>query len=212
MNVVMVVTVNRQTAFRFRPKKSEVFRMTSDFLGFPFTAKMPVETEDTVGGSHDHMQVGGYHQDSTTPLITDLSDQTIQFGLAEVVHPLGRFIQDQQFRFTEQSPGQHHPLKLSSRKRLHRFIDEGKNSGFRECGFHFFSGKRFRQSYHPGHRKRKDRIDAGLLRQVTDTQTKASSNASTIGFVETQQQFQQAGFAGAVGTDHADDFTFGDLQ
>ena len=185
MNVVMVVTVNRQTASRFHPKKPEVFRMTGDFLGFPFTAKMPVETEDTVGGSHHHMQVVGYHQDSATPLITDLSDQAIQFGLAEVVHPLGWFIQDQQFGFAEQGPGQHHPLKLSSRKRLHRFIDEGKYSGFRECGFHFFSGKGFRQSHHPGHRKRKDRIDAGLLGQVTDTQTKASSNASTIGFVET---------------------------
>ena len=105
MNVVMVVTVNRQTASRFHPKKPEVFRMTGDFLGFPFTAKMPVETEDTVGGSHHHMQVVGYHQDSATPLITDLSDQAIKLGLSEMVHTLGRFIQDQQFGFTEQGPG-----------------------------------------------------------------------------------------------------------
>ena len=95
MDVVMVVTVKRQTASGFHPKKPEVFRMTGDFPGFPFTAKMPVETEDTVGGSHHHMQVMGYHQDSTTSLITDLSDQAIKLGLSEMVHPLGRFIQDQ---------------------------------------------------------------------------------------------------------------------
>src|SRR5260221_1094869 len=84
-----------------------------DLLRRAFTADGPIERIDPRSVAIDHGKVVRNQDDSQTVASLDFGDQIIERQFAGQIHPRGRFIEQEQLRFSEQTESDQDPWQLA---------------------------------------------------------------------------------------------------
>ena len=152
------------------------------------------------------------HQHRAAGITAHLFDQAVKGGLAGLIQPLRRFIQDQQVRLCQKGARKQHTLELPARQVRHlpfRHLGnahpcQGSRRGFRRMA------ARQRQKAARGHRQ--GAVDLQALRDIADAHPGAAADPARRQRRDPQKGAQQRGFTRPVRPDDGHDLARFDPQ
>ncbi len=118
MTVRMSMLVNSKVSADLVAKEVFVGVVIVDFLRGAAAAKMLIQTQHSVGGCHDQMQIMRYQNEGTAMLFGIVAEQFVKMNAGINVQAAIRFIQNQEFRAVEQGSCQQNQLCLPAGKIL----------------------------------------------------------------------------------------------
>jgi len=95
MMMVTVMLVEGQMTVHLK-----IFRVAGNHRRGPTAADVTVQAQNPIGSCHHQVEIMGDHQDTAITLITNLTDQLIEFHLTMDIDPLYRLIKNQQVRLS----------------------------------------------------------------------------------------------------------------
>nr|AAD00241.1 glucose-binding protein [Pseudomonas putida] len=194
------------------PNSSTNAGSTADLLGVVRAAHVTVQAHHLVGGAHHQVQVVGHHQHAAAMAVAQAGDEVVQLGLADHVHTLHRFVENQHLGFAQQGAGQQHALYLVAGNGLDRADDDLFGAHFLQrrqgCGA-VYAGH---QAQEAQHRQRQRGIDLNLLRHVANAQLRLAPYFATVRLEQPEYGAHQGGLARPVGADQGDDLAGCDRQ
>ena len=189
--VVVAVLVQGQRTLGAKAEQGAVFRRVRHHARRAFATDMVVQADHPVTGRHDHMQIVADHQDASPGFAADLFDQPVECGFARLVQPLGRFIQHQQLRRTQQCAGQQHPLKLAAGQIRHLTRAKPGHPDTQQGSFGSLIGHTVWQREEATHRDRHAAVHRQPLWHITQPEVMGAGDRACCDRQHPQQRPQQ---------------------